>query len=186
MNTVGAMQRRAAPANYLGEMPNHLESLIHGRPYQRPSKFLPKKALAAQFRPTPPPPPPHSTPLLIVMPPVSETVTPALLTHMIISKFCEVKQLKRTWLAPGSREQWIVRHRHQLMWILKRQSKKSIVAIGKALGGFDHSTVHHGAAKMESDEDLRAEALAVENQVMQLVCVEFAPSAAAVNDGKEN
>jgi chromosomal replication initiator protein len=48
-----------------------------------------------------------------------------------------------------SREKRVAYPRQLAMYLMRELAHRSLVEIGQALGGRDHSTVHHGWRKME-------------------------------------
>ena len=71
--------------------------------------------------------------------------TPAL----IIDAVCRYFDLSEEALLSRSREKRVAYPRQLAMYLMRELAHRSLVEIGEALGGRDHSTVHHGWRKME-------------------------------------
>jgi len=72
-------------------------------------------------------------------------------------------------VGPG-RHGWKARARHVAMFVAKRRLRVTAVAIGRAFGGRDHSTVLSAIAKIEAhlehDQELQAVVDAVERRLV--------------------
>ena len=71
--------------------------------------------------------------------------TPDLIVQMI----CRYYELERDALISKSREKRVAYPRQVAMYLMRDLALRSLVEIGQTLGGRDHSTVHHGARKIE-------------------------------------
>ena len=71
--------------------------------------------------------------------------TPDLIVQMI----CRYFELDRDVLISKSREKRVAYPRQIAMYLMREMALRSLVEIGQTLGGRDHSTVHHGARKIE-------------------------------------
>ncbi|HET7038121.1 MAG TPA: chromosomal replication initiator protein DnaA [Thermomicrobiaceae bacterium] len=78
------------------------------------------------------------------------------------------KVSRRDLIGPGRRRDFVV-PRQVAMYLMREETETSLVEIGQALGGRDHSTVMHGIEKMnrqlESDSRLRGDLLAIKEQL---------------------
>jgi chromosomal replication initiator protein len=68
---------------------------------------------------------------------------------LIIDLVCRYFEIDRTGLLSVSREKRVAYPRQIAMYLMRELAHRSLVEIGNALGGRDHSTVHHGWRKME-------------------------------------
>ncbi|RLT37628.1 MAG: chromosomal replication initiator protein DnaA [Chloroflexi bacterium] len=68
---------------------------------------------------------------------------------LIIDVVCRYFDIDRTGLLSESREKRVAYPRQTAMYLMRELAHRSLVEIGQALGGRDHSTVHHGWRKME-------------------------------------
>ena len=68
---------------------------------------------------------------------------------LIIDVICHYFKLERDALLSKSREKRVAYPRQLAMYLMRELAQRSLVEIGAALGGRDHSTVHHGWRKME-------------------------------------
>ncbi|MDO9444836.1 MAG: chromosomal replication initiator protein DnaA [Dehalococcoidia bacterium] len=68
---------------------------------------------------------------------------------LIIDLVCRYFEIDRTGLLSVSREKRVAYPRQIPMYLMRELAHRSLVEIGNALGGRDHSTVHHGWRKME-------------------------------------
>ncbi|MSQ31261.1 MAG: chromosomal replication initiator protein DnaA [Dehalococcoidia bacterium] len=69
--------------------------------------------------------------------------------ELIIDTICRYFDIDRTGLLSQSREKRVAYPRQIAMYLIRELAHRSLVEIGDALGGRDHSTVHHGWRKME-------------------------------------
>ncbi|MBM4411350.1 MAG: chromosomal replication initiator protein DnaA [Chloroflexi bacterium] len=69
--------------------------------------------------------------------------------ELIIDVVCRYFDIDRTGLLSVSREKRVAYPRQIAMYLMRELAHRSLVEIGQALGGRDHSTVHHGWRKME-------------------------------------
>lgn len=67
----------------------------------------------------------------------------------IIEKVCEFYRMKPTQIKSSKRNASLVRVRHILMYLLKKELSLTLVEIGNSLGGRDHTTIMHGVEKVE-------------------------------------
>ncbi|HEU5425050.1 MAG TPA: chromosomal replication initiator protein DnaA [Nitrolancea sp.] len=78
------------------------------------------------------------------------------------------KVSRRDLTGPGRRKDFVL-PRQVAMFLMREETETSLVEIGQALGGRDHSTVLHGIEKMnrqlENDPRLRGELLAIKEQL---------------------
>lgn len=72
---------------------------------------------------------------------------------------CEYYQIGRADMLSKRRHEQIVKARHVAMYLSRKYTTRSMPEIGLKLGGKDHTTVMHGAAKIERllriDDELR-------------------------------
>ena len=68
---------------------------------------------------------------------------------LIMDVVCRYFGLDREALLSKSREKRVAYPRQLAMYLMRELAQRSLVEIGTALGGRDHSTVHHGWRKME-------------------------------------
>ena len=68
---------------------------------------------------------------------------------LVIEVVCRYFALDREALLSKSREKRVAYPRQLAMYLMRELAHRSLVEIGQALGGRDHSTVHHGWRKME-------------------------------------
>ncbi len=68
---------------------------------------------------------------------------------LIMDLVCRYFDIDRTGLLSQSREKRVAYPRQIAMYLMRELAHRSLVEIGHALGGRDHSTVHHGWRKME-------------------------------------
>lgn len=68
---------------------------------------------------------------------------------LILDVICRYFVLDRDALLSKSREKRVAYPRQLAMYLMRELAQRSLVEIGMALGGRDHSTVHHGWRKME-------------------------------------
>ena len=68
------------------------------------------------------------------------------------------------------RDKHIVMPRHVAMYLMRQETDASLLEIGQALGGRDHSTVLHGCEKItrevNENTSLRKEVLAIRQQLL--------------------
>jgi chromosomal replication initiator protein len=69
--------------------------------------------------------------------------------ELIIETVCRYFDIDREGLMSASREKRVAYPRQIAMYLMRELANRSLVEIGHALGGRDHSTVHHGWRKME-------------------------------------
>ncbi len=69
--------------------------------------------------------------------------------ELIMDTVCRYFDIDRTGLLSQSREKRVAYPRQIAMYLMRELAHRSLVEIGDALGGRDHSTVHHGWRKME-------------------------------------
>jgi len=67
----------------------------------------------------------------------------------IINSVCKFYNVKPTLLKGPKRDAQIVRARHVVMFLLKKELGLTFVEIGNLLGGRDHTTIMHGVEKLE-------------------------------------
>jgi hypothetical protein len=90
-----------------------------------------------------------------------------------LQQVCRVSGLRATDIRRGEdfhagrRADDIARARHILFWILRRKRMVSLKAAGLALGGFDHSSVHHGV--MRVDRVVAALGISADLEMMVLI-----------------
>jgi len=70
-------------------------------------------------------------------------------TEDVIKSVCEFYQIKQTQLKSPKRDALLVRARQVAMYLLKTELGLTLVEIGNALGGRDHTTIMHGVEKIE-------------------------------------
>ena len=68
---------------------------------------------------------------------------------LIIETVCRYFDIEQEGLLSKSREKRVAYPRQIAMYLMRELAHRSLVEIGDALGGRDHSTVHHGWRKME-------------------------------------
>ena len=68
---------------------------------------------------------------------------------LIVQTICRYYELERDALISKSREKRVAYPRQVAMYLMRELALRSLVEIGQTLGGRDHSTVHHGARKIE-------------------------------------
>lgn len=68
---------------------------------------------------------------------------------LILTAVCKYFELERDDMLSKSREKRVAYPRQIAMYLMRELAHRSLVEIGAALGGRDHSTVHHGWRKME-------------------------------------
>jgi chromosomal replication initiator protein len=68
---------------------------------------------------------------------------------LIMDIVCRYFDIDRDGLLSTSREKRVAYPRQIAMYLMRELAHRSLVEIGQALGGRDHSTVHHGWRKME-------------------------------------
>src|SRR5690606_17024907 len=68
---------------------------------------------------------------------------------LIMDVVCRYFEIDREGLLSTSREKRVAYPRQIAMYLMRELAHRSLVEIGHALGGRDHSTVHHGWRKME-------------------------------------
>ena len=68
---------------------------------------------------------------------------------LIIETVCRYFDIDQDSLLSKSREKRVAYPRQIAMYLMRELAHRSLVEIGDALGGRDHSTVHHGWRKME-------------------------------------
>ncbi|MQC17031.1 MAG: chromosomal replication initiator protein DnaA [Chloroflexi bacterium] len=68
---------------------------------------------------------------------------------LIMEIVCRYFEIDRDGLLSASREKRVAYPRQIAMYLMRELAHRSLVEIGQALGGRDHSTVHHGWRKME-------------------------------------
>ncbi len=87
----------------------------------------------------------------------------------ILSAVAEYYQIPVDDLRGKQRDKQIVGPRHVAMYLMRQETEASLLEIGQALGGRDHSTVLHGCEKIsrEINENtaLRKEVLAIRQQL---------------------
>ena len=69
--------------------------------------------------------------------------------ELIMDIVCRYFEIDREGLLSKSREKRVAYPRQIAMYLMRELAHRSLVEIGDALGGRDHSTVHHGWRKME-------------------------------------
>ena len=69
--------------------------------------------------------------------------------ELIMDTICRYFDIDRQGLLSQSREKRVAYPRQIAMYLIRELAHRSLVEIGAALGGRDHSTVHHGWRKME-------------------------------------
>ena len=69
--------------------------------------------------------------------------------ELIMDIVCRYFDIDRDGLLSKSREKRVAYPRQVAMYLMRELAHRSLVEIGDALGGRDHSTVHHGWRKME-------------------------------------
>jgi len=69
--------------------------------------------------------------------------------ELIIQVVCRYFSIDHDALMSKSREKRVAYPRQLAMYLMRELAHRSLVEIGQALGGRDHSTVHHGWRKME-------------------------------------
>ncbi|MGE3962460.1 MAG: chromosomal replication initiator protein DnaA [Dehalococcoidia bacterium] len=69
--------------------------------------------------------------------------------ELIMDIVCRYFDIDRDGLLSTSREKRVAYPRQIAMYLMRELAHRSLVEIGHALGGRDHSTVHHGWRKME-------------------------------------
>ncbi|MGE0229382.1 MAG: chromosomal replication initiator protein DnaA [Dehalococcoidia bacterium] len=69
--------------------------------------------------------------------------------ELIMDVVCRYFGIDRDALLSKSREKRVAYPRQISMYLMRELAQRSLVEIGAALGGRDHSTVHHGWRKME-------------------------------------
>ena len=69
--------------------------------------------------------------------------------ELIMDIVCRYFEIDREGLLSKSREKRVAYPRQVAMYLMRELAHRSLVEIGDALGGRDHSTVHHGWRKME-------------------------------------
>ncbi|MDA0815136.1 MAG: chromosomal replication initiator protein DnaA [Chloroflexi bacterium] len=69
--------------------------------------------------------------------------------ELIMEIVCRYFEIDREGLLSVSREKRVAYPRQIVMYLMRELAHRSLVEIGQALGGRDHSTVHHGWRKME-------------------------------------
>jgi len=89
------------------------------------------------------------------------TVTPAMVVAAASAQF----NLPEQALTGKKRDQRTAQARHITMYLLREETQLSLGAIGRILGGRDHTTVLHGCAKIEAEMNSNA---AVRREVGQL------------------
>ena len=70
-------------------------------------------------------------------------------SELIMDVVCRYFGIDREALLSKSREKRVAYPRQLAMYLIRELAQRSLVEIGQALGGRDHSTVHHGWRKME-------------------------------------
>lgn len=75
----------------------------------------------------------------------------------VIAAVCAYYEIRRVDLVSQRREKEIVRPRQIAMWLARRLTGLSLPAIGRILGGRDHTTVLHGVRVIErlAETDIR-------------------------------
>lgn len=68
----------------------------------------------------------------------------------VIQTICSVYNIKPTQLKGSKRDSFLVGPRHICMFLLKEETKLSLVEIGNLLGGRDHTTVMHAVEKIRT------------------------------------
>ncbi len=68
---------------------------------------------------------------------------------LIMQLVCRYFEIDKEALLSKSREKRVAYPRQVAMYLIRELANRSLVEIGQALGGRDHSTVHHGWRKME-------------------------------------
>jgi chromosomal replication initiator protein len=68
----------------------------------------------------------------------------------IIKNVCYFYKVKSTQLKSPKRDAFLVRPRQVAMYLLKKELGLTFVEIGNLLGGRDHTTIMHGATKVEN------------------------------------
>lgn len=89
-------------------------------------------------------------------------------TERLISIFCKALNLTQTNLMAAGRKVEIVKNRHILMWILHRNTGISYSALGRRIGGRDHSTAMHAIRKVNDRKFLLSLAEEVQATVLFL------------------
>lgn len=67
----------------------------------------------------------------------------------VINVVCKYYDVKPTQLKGPKRDASLVRARHVVMFLLKKELNLTFVEIGNLLGGRDHTTIMHGVEKLE-------------------------------------
>ena len=84
----------------------------------------------------------------------------------LIFIYCEVAYCSFKRILSASRDRGTVRNRHIIIWILKKNTDLSLSALGRIIGGRDHSTVLHGLRKIEGTPTLMELAKQIERAVL--------------------
>lgn len=66
----------------------------------------------------------------------------------IIDTVCAFYNVRATQVRGAKRDALLVRPRHMCMYLLKKETRLTLVEIGNLLGGRDHTTIMHGVDKM--------------------------------------
>ena len=77
--------------------------------------------------------------------------------EVIIEVVCRYFGIDRKALLSKSRAKRVAYPRQLAMYLIREMSHRSLVEIGAALGGRDHSTVHHGWRKMSRSSQIEPE-----------------------------
>lgn len=70
----------------------------------------------------------------------------------IIEAACRATGYSKTVLLAKRRDKRTVKIRHAVMWVARAHTRRSLMDIAYHMGGFDHSTVLHGAEKVEANK----------------------------------
>ena len=89
-------------------------------------------------------------------------------TKLLMALFCRIVGASSERLISPERSATIAGPRQIFMWFMYRNTPKSLPAIGRVLGGRDHSTILHGVRKINSDPFLLEKARAIEKELLFL------------------
>lgn len=84
----------------------------------------------------------------------------------LMSVFCRVTGAKHGALVSQKRTKLVTLNRQFLMWILHKNTGQSLPAIGRLLGGRDHSTIIHGINKISKSQELLEQVQEIEKSVL--------------------
>lgn len=143
----------------------HTASLVeHAGGYYRDQPGIERRFVGSQTRPiTPAQPalPPQASavapkaPAVIVDQPAAPQEAPVrpgrrLTLTLLIRAAAQVSGLSQGSIVSASRTKPLVRLRHAIFWLAHRELGRSLPAIGRRLGGRDHTTVLWGVCYMDS------------------------------------